>query len=39
MIMIIVILKSIYMLSLKYDIKEIPIELPYRKKGNSKNEN
>lgn len=28
--------KSIYMLSLKYDIKEIPIELPYRKQGNSK---
>ena len=27
------------MLSLKYDISEIPIELPYRKQGNSKNGN
>ena len=26
------------MLSLKYDISEIPIELPYRKQGNSKME-
>ena len=36
MIMIIVIFGRVYMLSLKYDIKEIPIELPYRKQGNSK---
>ncbi|OUU53378.1 MAG: hypothetical protein CBC25_00800 [Pelagibacteraceae bacterium TMED65] len=28
--------KSIYMLSLKYDIKEISIDLPYRKQGDSK---
>lgn len=28
--------KSIYKLSLKYEIKEIPIDLPYRKQGHSK---